>query len=702
MNCLVRAVITPVLSLAIAVAVAQPVPLIAAAATPAAKPASATLARTGPQIAASREIIVKFKLSGSDIIPSGPKTHSPGKQLAAQAQRVGIAKANALSAKSGKRLHLSRSMTTDTHVLAIDDALTEQEALTLVQSLNNNAQALGLEYASLNGWLRIAAADAPHVTPNDPRYSEQWHYQTQTASNYGVNLPGAWDITTGSPDVVVAVVDTGIRFNHAELSGRTVAGYDFVTNATAANDGNGRDADASDPGDWITAGEASSGFFQGCPVENSSWHGTHVAGTIGAATDNNAGVAGINWQSKVQPVRVLGKCGGSFSDIIDGMRWAAGLSVAGVPDNPTPARVLNLSLGGTNAGCNPFVNPDASACKCPTAFQDAVNQVVAAGVVIVVAAGNENMPARAAVPGNCIGVITVAATNKSGNKAAYSNFDSTVEISAPGGETSVAANGVLSTLDSGTTGPAGDTFEFYQGTSMATPHVVGIVSLMLSVKPNLFPAKVLQLIQSTATPFPNGSSCDTSTCGAGIINAAAVVAAANNVTVRNIHLPLAQNPFVPLTLRNGDFDAGRDGNWTQYSTDIFDLILSQSEASGLGSSVTPQGGTHFVWLGGLHNEDGGIHQQVTVNAATPNLIFYHLIGSSEAACSNDTGQIKINGTTIKTYNLCSAQNTGGWVRQSVNLAAFADQTVKLEFNITTNASIFSSWYIDTVSLSATP
>jgi len=706
MNYLIRAGITPILSLAITFTVIQSIPQTATASTPtstsASTAASAAAIRTGPEIAASREVIVKFKASDDNLTPSVPKTHSPSKSLAAQAQQIGIAKAAVLSTKSGKNLRLNRAMTTDTYVLALDAAMSDNEALTLVQQLNDNADALGLEYASLNGWLRIAAADAPHVTPNDPLYAQQWHYQAQTASNYGANLPGAWDITTGSPSLVVAVVDTGIRFDHADLAGRTVAGYDFVTNATPANDGSGRDADASDPGDWVTGAESLSGFFQGCPPENSSWHGTHVAGTIGAATNNSAGVAGINWQSKIQPVRVLGKCGGSFSDIIDGMRWAAGLSVAGVPDNPTPARVLNLSLGGSNAGCNPASNPDASACKCPAAFQDAVNQVVAAGAIIVVAAGNENMPARAAVPSNCVGVITVAATDKGGDKASYSNFDSSVEISAPGGETNVTANGILSTLNAGTQSPAGDSFEFYQGTSMATPHVVGIVSLMLSIKPSLFPGKVLQILQSTATAFPGGSSCNTSICGAGIINAAAAVAAANSFTPKQAYMPIGLNPFVAVTLKNGNFDAGRDGSWTQYSTDSFDLILSQSEASNLGTTVTPHSGTYFVWLGGLHNENGGIHQQITVSAATPNLIFYHRIGSGETTCGKDIAQIRINDTAIKTYNLCTSQNTSGWVKQSVNLAAFAGQTVKLEFNITTNASVFSSWYLDTVSLSATP
>lgn len=184
----------------------------------------------------------------------------------------------------------------------------------------------------------------PLLVPNDPQYTNQWHYK----GTYGIDAPAAWDIITGSTDIVVAVIDTGIC-NHADLAGRYLPGYDFVSDVLVANDGGGRDGDASDPGDWITAAEDGSGYFAGCGASDSSWHGTHVAGTIGAASNNNFGVAGINWVSKILPVRVLGKCGGNTSDIIDGMRWAAGLTVAGVPANPYPAKVLNMSLGGSGA-----------------------------------------------------------------------------------------------------------------------------------------------------------------------------------------------------------------------------------------------------------------------------------------------------------------------------------------------------------------
>jgi serine protease len=344
--------------------------------------------------------------------------------------------------------------------------------------------------------------------PNDPYYVYQWHY----FETYGINAEGAWDLTTGSATVTVAVIDTGIT-SHSEFTGRIVPGYDFISDSRVANDGDGRDGDPSDPGDWITQAESdeAGGFFEGCPVGDSSWHGTHTAGTIGASGNNGSGVAGIDWQGKILPVRVLGKCGGYTSDIVDGMRWAAGLTVSGVPTNANPAKVLSISLGGQHA--------------CGTTTQTAINEILAAGSVVVAAAGNNNMDASGFGPANCNGVITVAATDRYGQKAYYSNYGSAVEISAPGGDVTAGGgyDGVLSTWNFGTQGPGDEGYVFMQGTSMAAPHVSGVVSLMFSVDPTLTPAEVLTVLQSTATAFPTGGSCSTANCGSGIVNAGAAV-----------------------------------------------------------------------------------------------------------------------------------------------------------------------------------
>lgn len=416
------------------------------------------------------------------------------------------AQVSALSAAAGVELAFVRELATDAIVVQLPDWLTLSAVNQIAEQMLSLPEVAYAEPDMLMATL---------VTPNDPNYGSQWHYFAPVAGSYGINLPAAWDKSTGAATVVVAVIDTGIT-NHPDLVGRTVAGYDFVADNRIGNDGNGRDSDPSDPGDWITAAESASGFFAGCQVRNSSWHGTHVAGTIGAASNNSVGVAGINWNAKVLPVRVLGKCGGYSSDIIDGIRWAAGLSVSGVPANANGARVINMSLGGSGA--------------CGTAYQSAINAAVSAGTTVVVAAGNSNADAVNFSPANCANVITVAATNRNGGRAYYSNYGTTVELSAPGGDTSSGAgNGILSTLNSGTTVPGSANYAYYQGTSMATPHVAGVVSLLLSVNPSLTPAQITSLLQSNITPFPSPSSCTTTTCGRGILNAATAVTAAQGL-----------------------------------------------------------------------------------------------------------------------------------------------------------------------------
>ncbi|MFL6662638.1 MAG: S8 family peptidase [Rhizobacter sp.] len=382
----------------------------------------------------------------------------------------------------GERLDHVRAMSGGTHVVRLGRTVARQEAQEIARLLRADPR-----IASIEPDLRLHAM----AVPNDTMYGQQWHYFEAAG---GINLPAAWNVTTGSAGLTVAVVDSGI-VPHADLSGRLVPGFDFVSDPTASNDGDGRDADARDPGDY------------GCNGSTSSWHGTHVAGTIGAASNNGAGVAGINWSSRLLPVRVLGRCGGYTSDIVDGMRWASGMAVPGAPANANPARVINLSLGGDGA--------------CSSAFQSAINDVVARGTVVVAAAGNGNTDVSQSQPANCSGVIAVAATNRSGGRASYSNYGSKVTIAAPGGD---GYDGILSTLNTGTTTPGADSYAWYQGTSMATPHVSGVVSLMLSIAPSLTPAQVMQRLQQAARPFPAGSSCATWTCGAGIVDAGASVA----------------------------------------------------------------------------------------------------------------------------------------------------------------------------------
>ena len=481
--------------------------------------------------------------------PSAPPSEMPTDQIivkykgaAMREGAIGPASALAmqrLSDAAGVPLTYVREMSGDAYVLGLPSRMPLAE----VQAMADRMSALPeVEYAEPDAIMQHT------LTPNDPQYGSQWHYFAPSSGNYGINAPAAWNITTGSSSIVVAVIDTGIT-NHVDLSGRSVPGlgYDFITSVSRANDGNGRDSDPSDPGDWVAANEC----FSGSVPRNSSWHGTHVAGTIGAATNNGTGVAGINWSSKILSARVLGKCGGATSDIADGMRWSAGLPVPGVPANTNPAKVLNLSLGGAGA--------------CEATFQNAINDILAAGSTVVISAGNNyGDDANKYQPGNCSGVITVAATNRHGSLASYSNKGAIVEISAPGGETSpTSSNGVLSTLNTGTQGPGADTYTYYQGTSMAAPHVAGVASLILSRNPALTPVDVLFIMRSTATAFPSGSTCNTSICGSGIVNAGAAVAAP---PPKKVYLPLVLNSSPPAvgwtTLVSTDFEGTWPSPWT--------------------------------------------------------------------------------------------------------------------------------------------
>ena len=338
------------------------------------------------------------------------------------------------------------------------------------------------------------------VTPNDTDYGKQWDLFESTA---GMNVPAAWDTTTGT-GVTVAVIDTGY-VAHSDLAANIVGGYDFISDTTVSVDGNGRDSNPADPGDWYNAGECGAGI----PASNSSWHGTHVAGTIAAATNNGKGIAGIAHGAKISPVRVLGKCGGYDSDIIDAITWASGGTVSGVPANTNVAKVINMSLGGGGA--------------CSTATQSAINGAVNRGTSVVVAAGNENTNASSSSPANCNNVITVAATNRAGSRASYSNYGTVVDISAPGGETrTTTANGILSTLNSGTKTPSGENYAYYQGTSMATPHVAGLAALMKSANSALTPAQIESAIKANARALPGTCSGG---CGAGLADAAKTVQA---------------------------------------------------------------------------------------------------------------------------------------------------------------------------------
>jgi serine protease len=481
--------------------------------------------------AAALKVIVKFKANAQVV-----RAHA----LRATASRETAAavlgeRARTLGARIGIELAGGAAVAERTQVVIVRGA-------TLDEALQRLAADADVEYAEADSRMRR------RDTPNDTLFAQggssgpsvgQWALKVPTAAEpAAADMVGAWSVTKGSADVVVAVLDTGARFDHPDLDGKLLAGHDMVSDTAISNDGDARDADAADPGDWVTAAEAASATFTGCDAADSSWHGTQVAGIVGAATNNALGMAGAGWNVKVLPVRVLGKCYGDSSDIIAAMRWAAGLAVDGVPANPNPAKVLNLSLGGDGT--------------CSRSYQDAITEVIAAGAAVVVAAGNSAGKAVSA-PANCNGVIAVAALRHVGTKVGYSDVGTEIAVAAPGGNCVNTGVGesclypIVATTNSGTRGPeqAGysDSVNISVGTSFAAPLVAATAALVASAAPSKSPAEIRSAITGSARAFPTTGGtdsavaachapdareqlecyCNTSTCGAGMLDARAAV-----------------------------------------------------------------------------------------------------------------------------------------------------------------------------------
>jgi serine protease len=376
----------------------------------------------------------------------------------------------------------------DVWVLKLAAAVPDADLATVASQLETDA---AVQYAD-----PVRRVWAQRV-PNDPRYGSQWALSEAVG---GINAPAAWDLQIGSAAMTVAVIDTGIT-QHPELAGRVLPGYDFISDPASANDGNGRDNDPSDPGDNTGDGECG----DGAPGESSSWHGTFVSGLIAANTDNDEGIAGVDWNARILPVRVLGRCGGTFDDVAAAILWAAGAPVAGAPLNPNPARVINLSLGGQSS--------------CPQAVQDAINVALAQGAVVTIAAGNDSIDVILFAPANCGGVIAVGASTRQGDRASYANYGRRVDISAPGGDGN-ESDWILSISNDGQGGPRNPDYAIGIGTSFAAPYVAGVASLMLARNSNLTPGQVLGVLSGTSRSFLAGTSCaNGAVCGAGLLDA---------------------------------------------------------------------------------------------------------------------------------------------------------------------------------------
>ncbi|XVJ71123.1 MAG: S8 family serine peptidase [Rhizobacter sp.] len=529
---------------------------IAAVVSGASLSASSLAAQTpsSPPLLDTARVIVKFKTNASLLQKQAQNSKTNETIFEAKAR----SNAEQLGNRLGMRLTAGRLLTERIQVLQADGMSSEQ----LVQRLSKEAD---IEYVVVDHLRKTNAA------PNDPLFaagptisgqtggpaSGQWYLRAPSGEvRSAINALGAWDITTGNPNVVVAVLDSGVRFDHVDLKrvsegGNLLEGYDFITNPFIANDGSGRDSDASDAGDGVTDADLidtrKPNDCGSADIGDSSWHGTKVSGLIAALSNNGVGMASVGRTVRVLPVRVLGRCGGFDSDIIAGMRWAAGLNVPGVVDNPQPnrAKVINMSLGGTGS-C--------------TAYNDVVRDINAQGAVVVASAGNSAGQA-VSVPAKCEGVIGVGGLRHIGTKVGFSDLGPEIAISAPAGNCVNVAPGdaclypILSASNSGATSPvlgaAGsiytDAFKPTVGTSFSAPLVAGTAALMLSVNPTLSACTVRNVIRASARPFPTtGSSagvlqcnsttssngeecyCNTATCGAGMLDAAAAVALASN------------------------------------------------------------------------------------------------------------------------------------------------------------------------------
>lgn len=423
-------------------------------------------------------------------------------------QHSGIAR---ITSNTGIAIEPIRTASGNRHILRLGNNHSEADVEKILQQLN---QLDDVVYAEID------TRFYPQFTPNDTDFGEQW-YLFEAAG--GINATTAWDTNRGVNSTVIAVLDTGI-LPHTELSGRTLPGYDFIADVDTANDGDGRDNDPADPGDWITSLESGSisGPFFGCTVSNSSWHGTVISTLLAANTENSQGMAGIDHLASILPVRVLGKCGGFSSDIADAIRWAAGISDPALPaTNSNPAHIINLSLG------SPFIS------ACNNTIQSAIDDAFNAGAIIITAAGNNGGAATNYSPGNCNNVINVASSTRQGGRTGYTNFGNVIDISAPGGNGVASIDDIYAGSNDGATSPNNQSFTRVSGTSFAAPMVAGAAALARGANTQLSAAELSNIMRSSIRSFPVATTdgvadCTITTCGAGLLDTnSAVVAAAN-------------------------------------------------------------------------------------------------------------------------------------------------------------------------------
>ncbi|MGC4027975.1 MAG: S8 family serine peptidase [Steroidobacteraceae bacterium] len=560
------------------------------------------------------------------------------------------AEARALRSRSGRAITLMRGLGGGMSLLRLDRPAAATELKATLNALRADPR------------VQLAEPDrrvhAHAYTPNDPLYSQQWYLKDGEIS--AIRADSAWDIThagdtPATSPVVVAVIDTGVRFDHPDLAraadgGKLLPGYDFVSSDSwnggqvyaTANDNDGWDDDPSDPGDFISEEDLASGPFagKGCGRDGSdtkpvpsSWHGTRVAGLIAANTDNAQGIAGTGFNLRVLPVRALGKCGGYDSDVIAAMYWAAGLAIPAPlllvppPVNQHPAQIINMSLGSTGS--------------CSPQYAEAIRTLSQHGVLVVISAGNEGKAVDS--PANCAGVVAVAGLRHSGTKVGYSNLGPEITLAAPAGNCVNLAGDCLyeltTTTNSGARGPTGYSFTTPQspniGTSFSAPLVAATAGMMKAVNPALTPAALTARLRATARPFPTGFPgvsacpasnpddeciCSTSVCGAGMLDAAAAVGEALRPTAA-AQVNGVVGPARVLTLDGTGSGAAAGRNlvsytWTVVSTAGGAVMPSISSANQASAAVeSPTRGSYTLRLTIADNHGATDSADVTVTAS---------------------------------------------------------------------------------------
>ena len=615
----------------------------------------------------------------------------------------------ALASRTGVRLAAHRPMTALMHAVRLE-AASGKSAAALLAQLRADPE---VEYAVPDERRYI------HAAPNDPLYAQQWYLQTAAATPSAVDAVDAWSITTGSASLVIADIDTGVRPDHPDLTARLLAGYCFITDAFVANGAGCPGPGAADPGDWVTSSDITSHPNECSQVKMavpSSWHGTRVAGILGASTNNGVGIAGITWGPQILPVRALGKCGGLDSDIITAMLWAGGVAVMGAPNNPNPAKIINLSLGGVGA------------CSSPAPYPDAISQLTALGVLIVASAGNEGGPVDA--PADCPGVAAVAGLRQAGTKVGYSSLGTEVALGAPAGNCGNSFTGgqtacvysMTTTTNLSTTGPAtpdandytglyycdpttgsypgcsigpGQYRDYSIGTSFSSPVVAGIAALMSTVNPSLNSCQLISRLKEGAQPYPQASldatgaqpplchvpasakdvqstECictrDGQTCGAGMANApGALTAARRPIAAVAVPASVSAGQTVALDGSGSGAVSGHTISSYQWSQVSGGLMLSITGGATPRASVTaPSCGVGTVALTVI--DDAGHSDTANVVVTPGSASTTAPAAAGQSACSSAapatvvevcpaTGNVPAGSTTTLTATLANSSDT---------------------------------------------